>query len=719
MKKLTLSIVAILAAVSAQADFVITHADGTAGASNTTLVNAIKAATDGDVIKLTANSQAPANSRALTVFNRGGLTLTLDLAGYSITRPQGDSSNSFPCFTVSAGTVILTDSSTTKSGKLDPFQKNTRSAIVLSGGKLIVEAGTIVSGDVASIQVTGGELEIKGGTLTGSKPLIKPTVATAKIAVSGGSFTGSAVNAIEPVEGLTVDISGGQFAIPVGAKIGNLTGGLFANKDDERLEVNADSATKDAYPWTGSTAVTDPICRVVNSGREYATIQDVNGNLAEGDVIELLKDVSDGGSFVVNEAISVTFDLNGFNFTTSESSAFTVGKEGATLTLRNGKETGKIVSGSKNGVVSATRGTLILENVDIENVGGFTGVRADGFEGVPCQVTIQGGTIIGGSSEGTVSYAVSLVGTDTSLTILGGTISSSKRGVRVASGNQLLISGGLIEAPIGVQTDAGYKTPFIMLSGGTIRSSTTALYIQEGTSSIIMNGATLESPEMAIKVGTASSLLSVCSGAIKSKTICDVAEENADEYRKFITGGYYTIKPATGYIKKGYQAIANPDENAAEYPWEVVAKATTEETGVTEIKLPDSFTGALTIPATMNAVKVPANMTLKVLGSSGAEITGYVTTAADTEGVIKIDLDPKKVVEPTMNEAKFEGEEEGIAIPESVEGLTYQLLGGTSLDQIVDIHDEKTGTGEKLEFTPDASKLKGATSAFFRVRVVK
>lgn len=716
MKKLILSLFALIAAVSAEAAFVITHADGTSGTSYTTLVNAIKNAVDGDIIKLDANSSAP--TRSGSVFNREGLTLTLDLAGYSITRPQGDTSKSIPCFTVSAGTVILTDSSAAKIGTLDPFQKNTRSAIVLSGGKLIVESGTIVSGDVAGIQVTGGELEIKGGSLTGVMPLIKPTVASVKITISGGSLSGNAAKAIDPVDGLTVDISGGQFAIPVGAKIGELTGGLFANKDDERLADNADSATKADYPYVGSTAVVDPVCRETKGGREYATIEDANGNLADGDIIELLKDVSLSDGFALRQGIAVTFDLNGHTVETVGSTAFVAAHEDGSLTLRDSVGTGKIISQSANGAVLCGAGTLVLENVEIENVGGYEGVRVDGS----AQVIIQGGSITGGSNEGTVSYAVTLVGTDAQLTISGGTIRSSKRGIRVGSGNQLLVSGGLIEAPIGIQLDSGYKTPFILLSGGTIRSSTTALYVQEGTSSIIMNGTTLESPEMAIKIGTASSLLSICSGAIKSKTICDVSEENADDYRKFIMGGYYSVKPTTGYIKKGYQAIANTDENAAEYPWKVVAKATSEETGVTEIKLPSTFNGKLTIPATMNAVKVPENTTLEVIGTSGAVITDYVTTAADESGVIAIELDPTKVEAPTMNEVKFEGEGEekpGIAIPESTPGLTYQLVGGSSLDQIVDIHEEKTGTGAALSFKPDSTKLEGSSSAFFRVRVVK
>lgn len=724
MKKLILSLFAVLAAVSSEAaSYTIKHADGTTASTATTLTAALKKTfEDGDII-VVGSGETTSVTTQKPAFNPGSdVTVTLDLNGQTLSRSSSNTTD--PVFAVKSGTLILTDSSNSGNATISAGRAG-RPAITVSGGKLVVEKVAIIGMGTTSascIIVTGGDVEILSGSFSKGLYNIACTSASSTITIADGEFGGAGTSVVQSCDGMTLNISGGKFAQTVGATITTVSGGLFATQDHESLVKNVDVSTNRAYPWTASATVEDPLFHIDGASdrsRDYAKIADLNADLQDGDTIKLLKDLK------LNIGISassgkIVVDLNGHTYeTTGDNPVIVVG--GAAVTLTDTIGGGKVLAPSKNGVVRIGSGSFTLDGVEVRSNGEtpYTAIDLNAAQNT-AEVAIKSGVVYG-------DPAINFAAAKGTMTIAGGEISAPKTAMEIKAGNQLVISGGDLTAVRGLDLLSGYATPFILLTGGKIRavsngSGTTpgAIFAQFGTSSIIIDGMTLDATEgAAIQIGNASSLLSVCSGAIKSNTICDVAEENADEYRKFITGGYFTDKPATGYIKKGYQAVANTDANSSEYPWKVVAKATIEEPGVTEIKLPDSFTGALTIPATMNAVKVPENTTLKVIGTSGAEITKYVTTAADSDGVIKIDLDPAKVDEPEVSEMKLGDEEGGVAIPESIPGLTYQLLGGTSLDSIVDVHDVKTGTGEKLDLTPDAEKLEGASPAFFRVRVVK
>lgn len=160
--------------------------------------------------------------------DKAGTTVTLDLAGYTITQTPGDGINSFPAVRANRGNLVITDSSETEAGKIIGAMLG---AQTYDDASLTLESGTISTlgkhygntyGSV--VYMFGGTFNMTGGSLV-----------TEDIGDEDGIY--STILLMTLGETYTVNISGGM--------IQSVPGGV--------IYATANTATENTYHITGGT----------------------------------------------------------------------------------------------------------------------------------------------------------------------------------------------------------------------------------------------------------------------------------------------------------------------------------------------------------------------------------------------------------------------------------------------------------------------------------
>lgn len=160
--------------------------------------------------------------------DKAGTTVTLDLAGHTITQTPGDGINSFPAVRANHGNLVITDSSETEAGKIIGAMLG---AQTYDDASLTLESGTISTlgkhygntyGSV--VYMFGGTFNMTGGSLV-----------TEDIGDEDGIY--STILLMTLGETYTVNISGGM--------IQSVPGGV--------IYATANTATENTYHITGGT----------------------------------------------------------------------------------------------------------------------------------------------------------------------------------------------------------------------------------------------------------------------------------------------------------------------------------------------------------------------------------------------------------------------------------------------------------------------------------
>lgn len=197
MNKRVKRAMALITAVAVAVMFIIKPGSGTITVKAATTAISLSTEVDfGNVIKQLENGDVKATLSAdielasSYSINAGTNTLTIDLNGWTLT-----DTNNKGLFSITGGTVAITDSSEAGTGKM---VSGASTVVNVTGGTLAVTGGQINStgSNGTAIDASAGCIEITGGTITSSQYVglnISSTSADANIIanIKGGSLSGS------------------------------------------------------------------------------------------------------------------------------------------------------------------------------------------------------------------------------------------------------------------------------------------------------------------------------------------------------------------------------------------------------------------------------------------------------------------------------------------------------------------------------------------------
>ncbi len=439
---------------------------------------------------------------------------TVTISGGTISSQNYGVYGSYSSVTISGGTIssqsygvdIYNGTVTISGGTISGYHYGVdteNGTLTISGGTISSEYYAVTASD-STLTITGGTIisqyygvdsycstvTISGGTISGEWYDI---YADATLTVGedgvGATFPGgitvldTTLNAILgegaaywlgnkmiiPAEG-AIEITGGDVVIKAACKhLGDKT---YTNNGDDHSFNCADccNTIPEAHSYTNYVCVCgavspDAVASVTIGGEVsyYATLDDAiqavtNCTAADQAVVTILKDIALGNGYQEINGGMFTFDLNGFEVSSSNSSwGVLVLRFGADVTVTDSGESGKITG------------------------------ACYGIEAYYSTVTISGGTITGGQSDGVRAD-------NSTVEISGGTISGEYGGVR-ADNSTVEISGGTISGQyFGVHA---YNST-VTISGGTISGENCGVYGYEST--VIISGGTISGENCGVSV---------------------------------------------------------------------------------------------------------------------------------------------------------------------------------------------------------------------------
>ncbi|MCL2727387.1 MAG: hypothetical protein FWD56_03295 [Bacteroidales bacterium] len=233
-----------------------------------------------------------------------------------------------------------------------------------------------------------------------------------------------------------------------------------------------------------------PICKIVETGKQYAQLNNALADITTGQTLLLLQDIDHTDGIVIN-GIDITLDLDGFTLNVTSG-------PGAGLALNNGSLTlvaggGELnISGNDYGVYAANGGAATVTNATATGITGI-GVYADTGAEITIEGTIVGDTyiVVSGTPKGLHEGAPSL-------TKIGYT-------EYVAGTSYVFLKGGVIDManPTPAASGLGWTyagTVYAIIDGATVtvvRSnqlpaiSQRRIVVDGATASMTLNGATI------------------------------------------------------------------------------------------------------------------------------------------------------------------------------------------------------------------------------------
>ena len=471
----------------------------------TSLDAAITAANDGDTLKILDNINL-GNGSGVTI---NGKSITLDLNGQTITYSgtysitEGAESNGSAITLANSASLIVTDSSNEKNGKLEATGSSGTAIYNESSGKIIIESGTVSALGVAIHNKNNGAITITGGKLeaTGSSGVAINNNSTGKITISGNAVVTSVAGAGRGTIYLDrVPTDSGSPVILYIQDTAQVTN-TAANGYAVYFQTNGTGVTSanlnDYYSHTGGiVGKVYPESFIVeitrdNNTTKYTSLDAAITAVNDGDTLKIIANINLGETGVKISGKTLILDLNGNTITYSGTG------EKSAITLLNDTGTGLTVTDSstgKHGKLQATgdsgRAILISSaNATVKVEGGTVSATTGNaiFNNNTGTVIVSGGTV---SATGTFGYAINNNSGGT-INVSGGTVSAmTGRAIYNALTGTVTVSGGEVSATTGYAIYNGDQGGTVTISGGTVSAtgaSGKAIY-NYGIGKITING---------------------------------------------------------------------------------------------------------------------------------------------------------------------------------------------------------------------------------------
>lgn len=330
---------------------------------------------------------------------------------------------------------------------------------------------------------------------------------------NGNNPTGDAIvidNCDYPAGGPSVEIKGGTFTSNNAKAVASyvkqddpaysgdnqarvekfINGGKFSTSIPEDYLVDGKMVSTD----TNGVRTIVPAVNVARvNGTDYTSLQAAVDAAGNGDTVTLLSDCDAGNSTYVNiaEGKNVTIDFNGYTFTSKwgfenhgKLTLADTNGGGATATWTVVDNYGELVVNSGDYQTTGSGSYVVWNHRDCTpasgttvNGGTLTNAGGDGWgvvvEGQGVNVTVNGGTIDGGSE----GYGISGIGNSYnagySITVNGGTVTGGDLGIYHPNQGDLEINGGTVTGKTGVYVKSGNTN--VTVTGGTIEGTGNAV----------------------------------------------------------------------------------------------------------------------------------------------------------------------------------------------------------------------------------------------------
>ena len=460
--------------------------DGNSVKAYASLQAAIDAAQDGEIVTLlTDAAEDVAISKSITL-DLGGKTLTNTNSGKATISVQGGT------VTVKNGNVLggtgyynieVKKDSNANLTLVDVIATagNTGSSMIDNWGTLTIESGSYSGGlnvvkseEDSTLTINGGKFELSYAT-SGYTGVV---FAYGNTTITGGEFVQSLtttgrwnhpqVVATGVVEGHTA--------------ITRVTGGHFVNKmSRESIFRGVGKGTSDNFEVSGGTfnkSITEGYCAdgfiptenadgtygvkeghyVAQIGdKKYETLADAIRLATKGKTIQLLTDATENITIAANKQI--TLDLNGYtlNGGTGTAKATILNEGTVTITDTSAGKTGTIkrddqgIEGETSYYVIKNIGTMVIDQANVVNNSGYkkanssgsmvgSSLICNGDDDPQASLTINGGTF------NQPNFLVVKNGTNGTLTVNGGTLTSNHSAVQ--NWNKAQILGGSLTGQI-------------------------------------------------------------------------------------------------------------------------------------------------------------------------------------------------------------------------------------------------------------------------------
>ena len=561
----------------------VENPDGTHGVSGSvaqvgfkafnTLQAAIDAAQDGETVTLLADATedatvAPGKNITLDL---GGKTLTNTNTGKATLTIAKDATATVKNGSIVGGTGYYTiDNYGT--GTLEGVTAtagNTDSSMIRNDGTLTIESGSYSGGlDVvkseegSTLTINGGKFELSYAVSNSFTGVIYTYGTTA---INGGEFVCSATgpNWASPCVVITGEVTGYKSSTKI-------TGGKFVNKHARgKIFHGYTPATSDNFEVTGGTFnkkvpdgfFADGYTCVKNSdgtygiataiaqvgGTRYTSLQAaINAVKTAGKTVQLLNDTTE--NITIKASKQITLDLNGhtLNGGTGNAKAAILNRGNVTITDTSADKTGTIkrddqgIEGETSYYVIKNIGTMVIDQANVANNSGYkkanssgsmvgSSLICNGDDDPQASLTINGGTF------NQPNFLVVKNGTNGTLTVNGGTLTSNHSAVQ--NWNKAQILGGSLTGQI--WTDAWVEGAI----GETVIGGDAQF-----TGEIVVDITGEVPPTLKIEGGS----LDVTSWRVTSAA----AAANATVA---VSGGTFTAAVPENYCAEGYAPAANAD----------------------------------------------------------------------------------------------------------------------------------------------------------------
>ena len=539
-----------------------------------TLQAAIDAAQDGETVTLLADATEDATIAAgkNITLDLGGKTLTNTNAGKATLTIAGDATATVKNGSIVGGTGYYTidNYGTATLEDVTATAGNTDSSMIRNDGTLTIESGSYSGGlnvvkseEDSTLNINGGRFELSYAT-SGYTGVV---FAYGNTTITGGEF----------IQGLTTT---GRWNHPQVIATGmveghpsftKITGGTFTNKysDGSNIFRGVGKGTSDNFEVSGGTFnksvpssyFADGLTCAKNSDGtygiataiaqigtdRYTSLQAaINAVKKAGKTVQLLSDTTE--NITINASKQITLDLNGhtLNGGTGNAKAAILNKGNVTITDTSADKTGTIkrddqgVADETSYYVIKNIGTMVIDQANVVNNSGYkkanssgsmvgSSLICNGDDDPQASLTINGGTF------NQPNFLVVKNGTNGTLTVNGGTLTSNHSAVQ--NWNKAQILGGSLTGQI--WTDAWVEGAI----GETIIGGDAQF-----TGEIVVDITGKVPPTLKIEGGS----LDVTSWRVTSAA----AAANATVA---VSGGTFTADVPKAYCAAGYTPTANTD----------------------------------------------------------------------------------------------------------------------------------------------------------------
>ena len=308
----------------------------------------------------------------------------------------------------------------------------------------------------------------------------KPTHDDSKCVFLGWSTGSSATSAsYQPGQTITISSNTTLYAVWRSAHTANRT---YVNNGADHTYTwpCCGKSVTEAHSYTDGFCVCgamipDAVATVSKNGKVVAAYTILNDAIqavqdctaADEAVVAILKGIALGDNYQTISSGVFTIDLNGFEISSTNSDYGALYIYGATVTIQDSGEDGKITG--KRAGIEVFEGELTVLDGTVS--GGSSRNNCGVYAAGSSTVTISGGTISG-------YYAVCAEASG--VTISGGTVSGETAGV-YADGSNVTISSGSISGYYGVAATFGGG---VIISGGTISGERYGVYADGSTMTV-------------------------------------------------------------------------------------------------------------------------------------------------------------------------------------------------------------------------------------------